>query len=387
MMFRPVFRLAAVSAAAVMFSATLLATGAAAAVPSGQPVARQNTVEASSVLAATASFPVLSAATVSAADDEAEASSASLVTFGLKAASAGTPDPRGYLSMSAAPGAVIYDTIAVVNQSDEPLELDVYSADAVNAADGAIGLPDRSQAPTGPGTWVTVNADHVTVPPQSDEGFGYVLVPVTITIPVDAEPGDHLAGVVASLLSEGTTSGGDQSATVNLEQRVGMRLYINVAGDLVPALAITDLHATYHQASFLGLAIPGTATVTYTVHNIGNTRLNIRTAIGVSGLFGLVRSQAQAPDLEEVLPGSSIEQQVELPVWPLVREQVSVVASGAAPVAASEADLPVVAVDTWMWAVPWAYLVLMVLLLISALVLWWQRRRSARNLTSAEQAP
>ena len=256
-----------------------------------------------------------------------------LATFGLTSASGGAIDNRSFLALTAPPGSVIYDSVAVVNQSNAPIDLALYSADAQNAADGAIGLPDRTVTPSDAGAWITVGASTVTVPPQSSSGIGYTVVPITITVPADAEPGDHVAGVVTSLTAAGNAAGGDQSATINLEQRVGLRVYITVDGPIRAGLAITDVHAVYHQADAFGLAGAGSATVTYRLTNSGNTRLTVQPTIVASGLFGQVETGARGDLIDELLPKASVMQTVEFTrLWPVFLDRVSVSAMVSAPV-------------------------------------------------------
>lgn len=308
-----------------------------------------------------------------------------LATFGLSAASDGVPDSRSYLSVTAAPGSVIYDSVAVLNQSNQPLELDVYAADAVNAADGSVGLPDRSSKPTDAGAWITVGASTVNVPGQSAAGTGLVTVPITITIPLDAEPGDHLAGVVASLTARGTADGDGQAATVNLEQRVGLRVYVQVAGDTAPGLAVEVLSATYHQSRALGLAGAGSATVRYTLTNTGNTRLDVLASTTVSGLFGLLEEHVTADPISELLPKASVTQTVEVPgVWPAVLDHVTVSATVDAPTAGEDPGLGAISSTVALWAVPWGYLTV----LLVAVVAWWLlRRRAARRPAPGRHSP
>ncbi len=116
-------------------------------------------------------------------------------------------------------------------------------------------------------------------------------------MPADATPGDHPAGVVAAP----ARAEGDGSA-VAFDTRVGARLHLRVAGDLAPALALTDLRATY-EPSWNPFA-PGALRVEYSLANEGNVRLGADTQAGVAGLFGWNASEVVAPAQREVLPGS-----------------------------------------------------------------------------------
>lgn len=304
------------------------------------------------------------------------AASPALATFGLAAASGDLPDVRGWIDVKAAPGSVVFDRVAVVNQSDGPLNLDVYSADAENAADGSLGLPDRSVRAKDAGSWIAVGAARVSVPPQSSAGVGRTIVPLTITIPPDAEPGEHVAGVVASLTATGSASNGQQTTDVDLEQRVGLRLYVTVTGPTHAGLRISALRATYHPAAGLGLAGPGSTTVTYTLTNTGNVRLAVEPTVSSSGVLGLGRARAAGQRVDELLPKASLTQTVELTsTWPLVLDHVQVRAAVTLPGEARDAGIGVPSAGTWMWAVPWAYLVAIALIVLAW---WWLRRRSGR---------
>lgn len=302
-----------------------------------------------------------------------------LVTFGLSSATDGRLDGRPYLEMTATPGSTIYEQVAVLNQSDKLLSLDLYAADAINTANGSVGLPSRDVTPTDAGSWITLGAPRVGVPPQSSSGIGFTIVPITITVPADAEPGDHLAGVLTSLTARGSASGDGRTAQLDLEQRVGLRVYVTVDGPLHPGLTVTDVHATYHRADYLGLAPPGSATVTYTLTNTGNTRLNVLATSTASGVFGPGEATAVGPQVAELLPKSSVTQTVEMAgVWPTILQKVTVSASATAPLAGTDPNIGTPSASVWMWAVPWPFLVLLVLVALAWRLLR-QRAKTAKR--------
>lgn len=168
--------------------------------------ARPSLARAWALLATALLAPLLIGSPAAAADDPP-----ALASFGISGAADGAPDQRSSLNVTAAPGSVLHDFVAILNQTDAQIDLEVYATDALNTADGAVGLPDRATAPTDAGSWVSLGATSVQVPGQSSAGIGYVVVPVTVSIPADAEPGSHLAGVVASLTSSGTATGGGRT--------------------------------------------------------------------------------------------------------------------------------------------------------------------------------
>ena len=304
----------------------------------------------------------------------ADGDASELITFGIAPASAGRPDARSYVAVTAPPGSVVYDDVAVLNQSDVPLDLAVYPADAVNDAAGALGLPPRAQAPGEAGGWIGLGASAVSVPAQSTEaGIGFVVVPVTITIPLDAEPGDHVAGVVAAITTEGEA--GANTPAISLEQRTGARIYITVDGPTKAGLTVTGVRGVYTPGRALGLAGAGRMTVTYTLTNTGNIRLGVEPAARVSSLFGLLAQSADGARVDELLPGSSVEQSIVVDdVWPLVLDSVTVSAPAVAAIGRDDPGIATATGSAFVWAIPWALLAILVLLVGGWLLL--RRRRS-----------
>jgi hypothetical protein len=296
-----------------------------------------------------------------------------LVTFGVAPSTASAPDGRSSLSYGVTPRAQQADHVAVLNYSQIPLTLTVYATDAVNTADGGFGLLVAKQQPTDAGRWISLDkpTQTVTVPARTPSAAGMVVLALKVTIPADAEPGDHVAGIVASLQTTGTNK---QGARVTNDQRVATRVYIRVAGKLRPELKITRLHAT-HGGS-LGLVPRGDVDVTYTVANTGNIRLAGRQHVSVSNLLGVKQPTKQPDDLAQLLPGNSLVVHVRVP---------NVVAAGrlTARVSLLPESLPgdsdpgtrVIVATATLWAVPWWLIAVLCALVVAALAYRRIRRR------------
>ena len=116
---------------------------------------------------------------------------------------------------------------------------------------------------TDAGTWIDI-VDEVTV------GAGEsAIVPLTITVPAQAEPGDHPAGVAASVL-RGRDAG--EGTSLGVESRVGVKVTTRVTGELAPAVGVGAVSSRY-EGSWNPLR-PGRVTTTFEVTNEGNTRLS-----------------------------------------------------------------------------------------------------------------
>ncbi|RWZ64543.1 DUF916 domain-containing protein [Labedella populi] len=201
---------------------------------------------------------------------------------------------RPFFEYELDPGATVEDAFAVRNDGARALTLRVYAADAFTTREGTIDLLPASEQSVDSGTWVELDRSDVSIEPGET-----VLVPFTLTVPTDARPGDHPAGIVTSLLSE------DAEAQVQVDRRLGSRLYVRVAGELAPSVTVSD-----PTVSFEGMWNPlalGRLEISYTLENTGDTRVAAVGASTVHGPFGVAPVTTGAEQLPEVLPGSTVE--------------------------------------------------------------------------------
>lgn len=354
-------------------TASLGAVGAAAGVPA----------PASAVVRSGSASPA------PVASSSAGGSGSSNATFGLGPARGGKLDGRINYGYVLPPGGVVHDQVAVVNVGASPLTLNIYAADALNTPTGSLALQPGFVKPADSAQWVRIatpgNKGYVVVPARTAKGPSVVYLPFTLVVPKGAVVGDHLAGLVASLVSKGQTAG-DRAAEVKLEQRVGVRLSVRVAGELRPSLVVEGVSASYRGS--LDPVGTGTVTVTYTVRNTGNVRLGGRPSIDVHALVGPSATAAGLADIPLLLPGFSAtvtSTVTGVRPWGYETAEVTVV-----PLAAvGDAD-PVpapVSGSTRFWAMPWTLLALLVLLAIIAGLLLRRRSRPAPPPSVASSGP
>ncbi|MGW2020472.1 WxL protein peptidoglycan domain-containing protein [Streptomyces sp. NPDC001927] len=216
---------------------------------------------------------------------------------------------RPYFYLSADPGTTVRDQVTVANKTGAPLTFRLYGADAYNTErDGGFAVRTSQEKQTGAGAWIKPERTRVTVPPRSK-----VTVPYTLTVPEDAEPGDHPGAVVA--LDERIEAGwgspqdevlGGGSVAVGVQRAVGARVYLRVNGPTVPALAVEDVTLDQDRPLVPG-AGTSSAVISYTLHNRGNVTLNPKVALRAEGVFGrtlLARDLAKIPS--ELLPRQKI---------------------------------------------------------------------------------
>ncbi|QEO14205.1 DUF916 domain-containing protein [Agromyces intestinalis] len=288
----------------------------------------------------------------------------SLVTWTVVPADANGPDGRRVVDLELAPGESATEHIAVTNLSDEAVEFALSANDGFLTSGGNFDMLPSATPPSDGGTWISVPP---AVLVAADET---VVVPVDVTAPEEALPGDHPAGVAASIVS---------GTEVAFEARVGVRFNLRAPGAVVASLRTEIIDAGYEPSP--NPFAPGAVVVRYAVVNDGVLGLDVSARARADGWPGGARSESPA-DPEEVLPGGRIERVVRLTgVWAVGAVQVVVDASGAvrpnAPEGASAAE-PSFATQTVV-AVPWAQLatLLTAALLVVAFVVVRRRRRAA----------
>ena len=294
------------------------------------------------------------------------------LTFGIGPATNGKIDRRANFNYLAPRLGKVNDEVAIANLTFKPLTLNLYPSDALNGADGSLGLQPRNAKPADLAAWITLKTPtgkaFVVVPPRST-----IFVPFTVAVPGKAYIGDHLAGIVASVVAKGETPG-NLGTQVQFEQRVAVRVGMRVAGQLKPELVIENLSAQY--VGTLNPVRPGSALVTYTVHNTGNLRLGGRQQVRVHGLFGPASEATGLADIPLLLPGGSATVTVEVPdVWPLLYLTADVTIVPLSPPTDANPQVGDVTASVSFWGIPWV--LLGIILLILLLGLWWLRHRRA----------
>lgn len=305
------------------------------------------------------------------------------VTFGIAPASATGPDGRSSFDLGVTPGGVLSDDVALVNYSKVPLSLGLSATDGVETTGGGFGLLPPGVKPTGAGSWISLPAGSTTVqvPARNPSGApGWTVVPFIMRVPFKVTPGDHVAGIVASLRTVGSNASGKR---IILDQRVGTRVYVEVAGKLVAHLAVSDFHASYRGT--LDPFGQGKEVVTYRIRNAGNVDLAVDQAVGVSQVIGS-SPKADVPAIALLLPGASVSERVVVPgVWPQFLLSAALSAQGRPPPGSGLPPSEATA-NSRFWAFPWPLIVLIVLFVL----LWlsfrrWRGRRGTPEVDAARE--
>lgn len=286
------------------------------------------------------------------------------VTWAISPADEDGPDGRSRIELELDPGETVTEYLAVRNLSATEVDFALSAADGYLTPTGRFNMLPRDRESVDSGTWVSMQ-DTVAVAPN-----GVAILPVEISVPSNATPGDHAAGIAASIYSWSAGAG----ATVGVESRVGFRVMVRVGGTIAPGLVMSDLRGGYN-VSWNPLE-PGSVTLSYALQNTGNVRIAVDAPADDAGRAGA----AGAAETTELLPGdtrrftTTLDQQ-----WPAGILSIPVVVEHATIVATGEGErLEPLRGSVAVVAIPWSQLgVLLGIGLLVAGVSWRRHRRAA----------
>lgn len=331
---------------------------------------RSRVIGAIGVAALAAGFvvapPALAQAVVPASPVLVSTADDATVTWSVRPSDGTGADGRSWVTHTVDPGETITEHMAVRNLGAVRAQFGLSAADGYFTDTGRFNMLAASEESVAAGTWIAL-PETVTVEPGAT-----AVVPFVISIPADATPGDHAAGVAASVLTQGADDGGNQ---VSVESRVGFRVMTRVTGTLEPAVVSSGVNASYRTS--WNPFEPGSLSIEVGAVNDGNVMFALSHETETAG-----RVLPADPASVDMLPGDERTVDVEVhDVWPLLFARGTVVLT---PVVDDQGDVPTadaepVRVDFFTWAIPWPQLaVLAALALIAAAVFANRRRQQTR---------
>jgi len=256
-----------------------------------------------------------------------------------------------FFHINLAPGAAIEANAIVSNHTDAAVTLLNYAVDGQSTEQGAFALAAQDDEQTAVGSWVTLNAESITIPAGSD-----LTVPFRLSVPATATPGDYAGGLIIQsppIEGETTTSNGDAALRLDVIQRQGVRIYLTVAGTATTELSHGSL--SWEQ-------VGEQVTFTLPIENTGNTILYPTAGLSLDSLIGATTDlQFETP--ESILPGATLSLEATL-------TQAALVQVGSAD-AELVSDAGTEQVSTTFTYIPW-WIIAIVLLVVVALAfaLW-----------------
>jgi hypothetical protein len=310
---------------------------------------------ASAILAGAAAVTVFAGpiGAAAAASTDTTSPNGEAVTWSVAPSSVDGPDKRSWVERTIEPGETVTEYLAIRNLGTATTTFSLDAADGYFTDTGRFNMLQAGETSTDAGTWISVD-DDVTVAAGETE-----IVPFTIAVPSNATPGDHAAGVAASVSSVGTTSDGAQ---IGVDSRIGFRVLTQVAGELAPAMAVSGMTADY-EPSWNPFA-PGELSIRYTAENAGNTQLSFDE-----------KTAGTVTERGDLFPGERREVVVEPSrVWPFGLISAEVVVHASVPTDDALAVAPVTE-TVMVWAVPWVQLAVLAVAAAIVLAMIVARRR------------
>lgn len=286
-----------------------------------------------------------------------------------------TATPRDYFVLEGSPGSVIKDKVRLTNLTKAPITFKLYGADAYNTVqDGFFALKSLEEPQVDVGAWTSLPVTDVTVAARTQTD-----APITIRIPDNATPGDHVGGVVALNTAIESTQQ-DGNVEIGVQRAVGARIYLRVSGPTRASLAVSEVKFA-HDRGLLPWTGSGSGTVTYSIENTGNLRQTPAIDIQLNGLFGRDVDDATADGTVDLLPGQKVTLTQKV-------DGVGHLDHLTATVTVGTTDGVTDAADTSTWIIPWLAIVVLVLLVAGAIA-WWRRRRRLlrKGIENAAVAP
>jgi hypothetical protein len=222
-------------------------------------------------------------------------------SFGIRPTKSyeGKPETSSYFSYESAAGTVINDEALVINDGKVPVVLKLFAADGITAQNGGTSLV----GPNDPGArhgvlvsnWISIPTDQVSLNPGEQK-----TIPFTITIPVDALPGQHVGGLMVESVPTAanvSTNGNNQAQfTVNVVKRVGVAIVVDIPGKHTSALVVDKIGFETQDKNGATFAIK--------VNNIGNTLITAQGNFMVKDQKGNVLASLPVK-VDTILPGDS----------------------------------------------------------------------------------
>lgn len=302
--------------------------------------------------------------------------------FGLGPASTTKIDGRSYFDWSATPGSHLTDHVAIVNSGVKPVTVRVFVTNAVSAPQGRMGFLAEGKARGGPTDWVTIafpnNSPILHLAPRTT-----VILPITVVIPSNAPPGDHVGAVIVALTSTIVSKG---HAKLHLVQQVADRIIARISGKLRPQLSVLDLRVSHSDP--LSPFATGAATLSFTVKNTGNELLGGKVTASVNGLFGSTRTRPDAVTIPPMLPGGSYRARVPVTgIYPEFWMTATVTVAPTVVTGQYDQGLSLYSAQVSYWSIPWVLLIIAILLVAAAVGSLLLRRHRRRRPVAAPPAP
>ena len=187
------------------------------------------------------------------------------------------------------PGQTLKEEMTLVNETKTAQTY--YASFANFEAQGDSGSPTFIDPREGLGTWMATDVASINLAPGQQK-----VVPFTITIPKNAEPGGHFAAIFWG------TSFGSKPGELTIGAKTGLLVLLTVNGDIAESAGLVDFQTHNKKHFFRALPVG----FQYRFSNQGGDRVKPDGNIVVRSIFGWRVQKINANPFDgNVLPGTT----------------------------------------------------------------------------------
>ena len=185
----------------------------------------------------------------------------------------------GRVEVEVKPGQTVTQMISIANRISDSRTFELVVEDVSGSED-----PERAVTFLGDVRGPYTVKDYITFPQKNFKlNLGErARIPVTISIPADAEPGGYYGGVLVSTVKDDGIDEGEGTARSPIVARVGTLFFITVPGEVVRSGATKSLSLTQGKSWYE----KGPINFSILYENTGSVHLNPYGELRINNLFG-----------------------------------------------------------------------------------------------------
>ena len=198
-------------------------------------------------------------------------------------------------------GQVKTDAVRIINNKPETIVLKLIALDAISTPDGSFALAPDDVSQKDVGKWIKLALTEIEIPPQSEK-----LVPFTVTVPQNADVGDHMGGIAMQELNLDSPM---QRTGFKIITRIGVRMYITIPGEVRKESGLTRfdyrIEDSNEKSFWKDLLDINKRTYFFVgVQNRGNVKISPQINLELRNIFGQKVFSIYNKDLGGVFPRS-----------------------------------------------------------------------------------
>ena len=143
------------------------------------------------------------------------------------------------------PGETKTNTIKLINSTSTDKTIYLYMRNFIS--DGVSGTPlfitEQLPFTASLKDWITLSSSEILVKKVEPDNSNITQLTFTVTVPANAEPGGHYAGIIATLVKPGETIDAGEGKIAFKDERAAIIL-INVEGEVSRSLSVDKFYAT-----------------------------------------------------------------------------------------------------------------------------------------------